>query len=360
MNRQIRDLIYLASCVLNGESPDRKRVQKMDLEALYDTAAEQRMVSITAYAIRESGVEAPRFAKQRMTTWVRNRTVDREREAVLASLEEAGIWYMPLKGVVIREYYPQSDLREMSDNDIMFDPSRAADVKKIMEEHGFTTIHYGTGHQDDYQKEPVCHFEMHRMLFTTEAPPQIYSYYQKIENKLLPGKGFAKHFSNEDFYIFLVAHEYKHYYWHGIGLKALIDIYVFLSKFGMQMDWKYLRREMKKLGIKDFEKRNRLLAMTVFSKDGLKKLTSAQKRMLKVFVTGGDFRIWDYDRHTAEMIEQGKAGYILRRILLPLPDVKESYPFFYEHRQFLPLLPAYRLIRQSTNAAAELRKILKV
>lgn len=352
-------MIYLASCVLNGAAPDREKVRRMDLDKLYVMAMRHSMGAITSCALQEAGENDPRFWNRKMTVCVRNRTVDQEREAILHELEEAGIWYMPLKGLVIRDYYPDPNLREMTDNDILFDPFRAEDVRKIMEARGYTTVHYGNGHQDDYQKEPVCHFEMHRMLFPIQAPPEIFSYYQKIGKKLLRGEGMSRHFSNEDFYLFLVTHEYKHYYWHGIGLKSLMDVYVFLSRFQAQLDWKYLRRETKKLGISDFEKRNRELALAVFSADGPGKLTAHQKRMLRVFTSSGTFGDVKNDRHTAEMIEMGKPRFILRRILLPLADVKESYPFFYEHRQFLILLPAYRLIKGSANAASEIRKIMK-
>ena len=90
-------------------------------------------------------------------------TLEYERKAIFEEFGKNGIWYMPLKGAVLKDYYPLPVMRQMSDNDILFDASRADDVKMIMESLGFTSVYFDTGHQDDYQKAPVSHFEMHRM-----------------------------------------------------------------------------------------------------------------------------------------------------------------------------------------------------
>lgn len=87
--------------------------------------------------------------------------MDAEMRTVFAQLEEAGIWYVPLKGSVLKEYYPEYGMRQMADCDVLFDKSRAEDVKK----------------------------------------------------RLIPdeGKKYGRHFSTEDFYVYVTAHAYKHY-----------------------------------------------------------------------------------------------------------------------------------------------------
>ena len=84
---------------------------------------------------------------------------------MLSALDGAGIWYMPLKGTLLKDLYPKTGMREMADNDILFDASRCGDVKRIMESLGFEIKAYGTGPHDSYLKPPVSNFEMHRKLF---------------------------------------------------------------------------------------------------------------------------------------------------------------------------------------------------
>ena len=55
MNQQAKDLIYLASCVLNGAAPDREKVRRMDLDKLYVMAMRHSMGAITSCALQEAG-----------------------------------------------------------------------------------------------------------------------------------------------------------------------------------------------------------------------------------------------------------------------------------------------------------------
>ena len=69
-----------------------------------------------------------------------------ERSAVFGELEKAGIWYLPLKGIVLGEYYPKTAMREMSDNDIFCDPERIDDVIPIPSvQYSFPASVHGTG-----------------------------------------------------------------------------------------------------------------------------------------------------------------------------------------------------------------------
>lgn len=140
---------------------------------------------------------------------------------------------MPLKGAIIKEYYPVFGIRQMSDNDILFDEIRANDVWEIMVSLGYSAVKYNEGHRDDYQKPPFNHFEMHRVLFTESNNDIFSNYYKCVKNRLVKDEdnNYGYHFTNEDFYIYMIAHEYKHYSWGGTGIRSLLDTYVFLQKF---------------------------------------------------------------------------------------------------------------------------------
>ena len=87
---------------------------------------------------------------------------------VTAALEGEGIWYMPLKGTVLKAFYPSFAMRELADVEILFDADRAADVKAIMENLNFQVKAYGGTNDDDYIKPPLSNFEMHKALFGEE------------------------------------------------------------------------------------------------------------------------------------------------------------------------------------------------
>lgn len=121
--------------------------------------------------------------------------------SVLKTLEEAGIWYMPLKGAVLKNYYPRFGMREMSDHDILFDATRTDEVKIIMENLSFTTKYFGAGNHDVYYKEPLCNFEMHRGLFGSSHEGKFYEYYLDVKNRLKKDdvNNYGYYFSPGDF-----------------------------------------------------------------------------------------------------------------------------------------------------------------
>ena len=57
--------------------------------------------------------------------------LDAERHRLEKNLTEHGIWYMPLKGSILKDWYPKFGMREMADNDILFDASKRKEVKAI-------------------------------------------------------------------------------------------------------------------------------------------------------------------------------------------------------------------------------------
>ena len=166
------------------------------------------------------------------------------------------------------------------------------------------------------------------------------------------GDGFEKHLSPEDFYIYMLAHEYKHYSVEGTGLRSILDVYVYLQKELLDMD--YVATETETLGIAEFEAANRSLAQHLFSGG---ELTEADKEMLEYIMTSGAYGTLDH-RVENRMKEYGggKLWYMLNRFFVPVSKKNKRYremafffPFFYKHRILLPLLPFYRVLRGLKN-----------
>ena len=354
MDQVYQALISLAAAAVNGTTPDRELVSGADLTELFRAASFHQMTALAACELGALGIEDENFVRDRRRQEAKDAFMDYEREQILHALEEAGIWYLPLKGVILRDYYPNPALRQMADTDILFDVSRSADVQRIMESFGFVKDPEDEiEHQEVYRKPPASVFEMHTMLFDTLTDKRLYEYYKNVEERLL-GDGFQRRMSHEDFYLYMIAHEYKHFYWGGIGLRALMDTYVFLKRFGEELDWKYIRSEAYRLGILEFETRNRTLARKVFSAGTTAGLEDEEKTMLDYFVASGAFGTQEFVIHN-KMREVGKFRYWLERTFLPMETIKYHYPLFYKHRILLPVLPVYRFIRGWKNAKNEFK-----
>ena len=352
-------MIYLAGCAVNDTIPDANRVRSMNLENLYRAANRHLLTAITAMALEVAGIKDGAFTQAKGKAIRKVAAMDADMIELFNRFDRMGIWYMPLKGSVLKDYYPAYGMRQMSDHDILFDSSRIDDVKSIMKSMGFSCKSFGTGVHDTYHKEPVINFEMHRALFAPASGDRLCDYYLNTKDRLVKdeGTGYRYHFSSEDFYIYMIAHEYKHYSAGGTDLRSLLDTYVYISKCGDKLDWKYITSEVQKLGIADFERQNRSLALHLFSNTAL---TDAEQEMLSYIISSGTYGTVEHSVENAIRKVGSKGRYLVSRLFLPMEIVKTWYPFFYRYKVFLPVLCLYRIGRALTVSWKRTRKELRV
>ena len=361
-------MVYLAACAVNGAVPDEARVRRMDLEALYLAADRHAMTGVTAMALESAGVKQAAFTQAKGKAIRKVAAFDVERAAVLAKLEEAGVWYMPLKGSVLKDLYPRLGMRQMADVDILFDGARTKEARAVMEGLGFSAEStWGRGNHDHYFKPPICHFELHRTLFGAAHDARLVRYYQNVKDRLIrdEGGGCGFHFREEDFYLYMIAHEYKHYSGSGTGLRSALDTYVYLKKRGDGLDWSYIAAELNRLELTDFEAQNRGLALHLFEGG---ELTAREERMLEELLSSGTYgTIQKRVRNGVGRYGDGALGktrYLFSRLFPPMNVVRSAFPFFARHPILLPILPGYRIVRELTfrkeKLWAELTALLKL
>ncbi len=346
------DVVYLASCAVNGEVPDAERVGAMRLEALHHAADSHMLTAITARMLAAAGVKDPAFLQDEAKASRKAVVLDADRAAVLAGLEKAGIWYMLLKGSILKDCYPGFGMRQMADVDILFDADRAEDVRDIMLSLGFTAKSFRGGEHDSYSKPPVSSFEMHRTLFGLSKKKKVQAYYADVKSRLVKDEdnAFGWHFTPEDFYVYMTAHEYRHYYNGGTGLRSLLDVYVFLKKYGDSLDRDYLGGVLNALGYTKFERKNRELAMRLF---GGEELTGSDREMLDYILFSGTYgnvqnRVKNRLRKTGNG-PWAKVKYLFGRVFVSRELLRISYPVFAKYPILLPFFPFYRLYRSLKN-----------
>ena len=357
-------MIALTRCAVNGEVPDSSLTAEEGLDALFAVCQEHILTACTAYALESAGVQDAAFTQAKNKAIRKNILLDAERKNVLEHLAQAKIWYMPLKGSVLKDWYPKLGMRQMADNDILFDSNYRREVKDVMEACGFTCEHYGYSHNDDYRKPPVSNFEMHPVLFEigTTAEP-LYQYYkEKIPSVLQQDdtEPYLRRFRNEDFYVYLAAHEYMHFKRGGTGVRSLLDTYIFMRRCGDAMDWDYIQGELKTLGIADFEMQNRKLAMKVYQGE---MLDDADKALLDYYIFSGVYGTIGNTVKNRVDVAGSKGKYIFRRIFPDMKMIRTYYPFFYRHKLLIPALIIWRpfkgLFRNREHLTSEVRHLMR-
>lgn len=363
MEKTSEILIYLMKCSLQNIRPEEAPLARADLEALLRLAGAHSVSAMVCMALEKTEIFASaddavkkhwREAKNKAIR--KNMLLDAERAAIMMQLESAGIWHMPLKGSVLKDWYPKPGMREMADNDILFDPSERKRVRGIFQSRGYKIASFGKGNHDEYEKPPLYNFEMHVSLFH-EMYPKLAGQYQNVKEKLLPVDGTACQFAftSEDFYVFALAHAYKHYSGSGTGVRTLADIYVMNHHLGGIMNRDEVEQKLTRLGIAEYEQRSRVLAEKLFS--GARplpeiELNTDEKEMLRFYCDATTYGTIDNQIQSRLHELQGNAEGITLRTKLKYCCVrlfpgkefcKYHYPFVYHHLWLLPFFWVWRM-----------------
>lgn len=380
LKKGTKALIYLLACSLHGKKPDLRMIYRTvnnEKDKLFSLAHRHTVGSMTAISLKQAENFSDTFSRDEIKKWesmqgaaVKRRFLfDTERERLFEIMEKTGIDYCPLKGIILQDLYPIYEMREMSDNDILFDETRRDILKKLMLSEGYTLEDHGVTNHDLYTKEPVYNFEFHTRLFMHTFSTRFTSYYDGIRSKLIKaaGKDHMYLMSDEDFYVYMTAHAYKHFNEGGTGLRSLTDTYIFNLKKGNTLDREYIRNECNKLGISSFEKTMRTVSLKLFSDPdkvfcNLSSLNDRERDFLSYISFTGSYCTKE-DFIKSRMKRSGSKGrYILSRLVPDNNYYKEAHPFLYKNKILIPPFLVYRfgkmLLTNRMMASKEIRMLL--
>ncbi|MBQ7202696.1 MAG: nucleotidyltransferase family protein [Eubacterium sp.] len=354
-NKEADLLLNLIRATLKGEP--LQKVDGADMNALLELANRQQVYNLVLPLLEQkkmlTDAEYKSWRNYKLSEITKTLTINNERKAVCEKLEEQGIDYMFLKGLVIRDYYPKSSMRQMSDNDIMFDASRADDLIKIMKAQGFYLASAG-GATYDFGKPP-CTIEFHRTLFIKKE-----QYDFELDPWLRAKRIDDTHqfaMDSDDNLIYSLCHMYKHYVGGGCGIRFLCDTYVLLN--GGEYDFDYINPTLERFNIADFSKTVFNLVDVVFND---KEPGEDEKALLCVML--GD-TVFGKTLTVEDKINQsgGRFKYLLERIF---PSKKIMFGTYQKLNSAPYLLPYYYMVRlhdrwkyNRNKVKSELRQIQK-
>ncbi len=191
--------------------------------------------------------------------------MDEECKKTTDYMESQGIWYIPLKGMLIKELYPRCGMRHMSDYDILVNPDGQEKMQAFMEKRGYERKSSVSAVHDSYYKAPIDNFELHRALFGECHYHIWYEYYKDVKQRLVQDEGCRLRFREENFCVYITVHVRKHHKAAGAGIRTLMDFYVYNNAKSKSLDWDYIKPKLEKLELTEFEQMSRELAFILFS-----------------------------------------------------------------------------------------------
>lgn len=352
---------YLTELIISSVKSEPAPIPKKKLnnEKLFALAKKQQIYNMILMKLEEVGI----LTEQELSEWknyyfsemTKIITINLEREKICGELENKQIKYMYLKGLDIREYYPKSIMRQMSDNDILYDADKRSLLMKIMKSNGYY-LGAADGYADDFHKKPYCTFEFHRTLFSDQD--EFCPEFDPWKNAKKCDDSFRYEMSREDNYIYTVSHLYKHYYCQkGCGIRFFCDLYLLL-KNDVELDKEYIDKVLDDFGIKKFNELVLKLIDTLFE-NGTP--DDEQQDLIDIIFESSIYgKGSDKVKKSLEECNGSTLKYFIKRIFPPKKVMAGNYKSLENHIYLLPFYYVYRLIEKLYHNKDGLKMELKL
>ena len=350
MNKDLKKVLF--SLILHAI--DKKEVEENVknlikdeslLRSVYSIAKGHDVAHLVAYALDNLGYIdketeiGKKFLKQQTMAIFRCEQILLELENVCKTFEETKIAFIPLKGSVIRNLYPEPWMRTSCDIDILVheeDLSRAIEVLK--QKLNFSTDGIRSSHDVSLFSELGVHIELHFDLTEGEKAGCLSDVWTYSEVK--KGYKYWRQLQPSVFYFYHIKHMVKHFEAGGCGIKPFIDLYVMQ---GVQIREGSLLL-IKEEGLEKFESAVYNLERVWFNGEEEDELSLE----LEAYICdGGVYGSVENRVLTQQAKQGGKIKYILSRIFIPYSQLVIKYPSlkkcpilfpFYQVRRWFNLL----------------------
>lgn len=314
--------------------------------ALFKLSKRQDLAHLIGDALDRNGllsdgtVEKKLFLQERNMAVYRYEQMHYEYERICETLKNKNILFIPLKGAVLRQYYPEPWMRTSCDIDILIEKDRLEEVENILTE----ILKYrkdGIGaHDVHFYSEGGIHLELHFSLIELQKFQQqknaklildtVWNEIKATENSLCILKG-------EFFFFYHLVHMFDHFIGGGCGVRFFLDTWI-IRRFINVDDIRF----------NEFLKNADLFKFA----DGIIQTTNAwfdngQETSIVIDIQEYVLYAGMYgDIKNRMAIEQGRKGnkisYILKRIFLPYEELKYQYPIIKKHKILTPICQLMR------------------
>ena len=304
---KMHDLAHMLGQVLAGlDLPNNKALEKMTHATL---AAVQRYVQL-----------------------------DYELTRICDVLERAQIPFIPLKGAVIRKFYPEPWMRTSCDIDVLVheeDLGRAAQV--LVKELSYTTDHKKKYHDMWLFAPNGTHLELHFSIL--ETMDNIDPLLSRAWEFAAPVTQYRYALSQEFLAFHLLAHMSYHFIGGGCGIRSLMDI--FLLRQHNAYDEAVLRGYLAQCGIEKFY--DSILALNaVWFQDAAP--TPLTEKMEHFLISGGTYGTKEQNIIIKQQRKGGKRRYLLNRVFMPYRELRFRYRVLEKWPILYPAMLVYRWI----------------
>lgn len=315
-----------------------------ELSQLYAVSDVHDIAHIVGVALAKTGKLgdddcSKNFRGKAMLAVSRYERIRYDLQTICEALEQAQIPFIPLKGSVLRAYYPEPWMRTSCDIDVLVRREDLDAAARMLRENLGYAPHMEGLHDVSFYSQSGIHIELHFDLIEEGWAGSACEILKNVWDYAAPQEGSQFHYalSDEMFYFYHIAHMAKHFEQGGCGIRPFIDLWI-----------------LDNIENADIAKRDALL-----DNGGLLKFTQAARRLVKVWfegashdnvtqlmqeyvIRGGTYGTKSNRIAALQKREGSKLQYAFSRIVMPYDMIKYVYPVLQKHPWLTPIMQVCR------------------
>ena len=313
------------------------------LPEITSLAQKHDVIHLIVFALKKNGLldESNRKLESKMLTAVyRCEKLKYELTKLCETLEQAEIPFIPLKGSVLRRYYPEPWMRTSCDIDVLV---HAEDLQRTVS-YLADNLGYRRESQNSHDismfTQGGVHIEVHYDLVEDGRVNSAAEVLKSIWNVAVKRAecNYQYEMPDEMFYFYHIAHMAKHFVsTGGCGIRPFLDLWV----LNHRIDFDREKREklLSDGGLDVFAKQAELLSEVWF---GNAEHTEITRRMEIYILRGGVYGTTTNRVAVQQQKQGGKMKYTLSKIFIPYDAIKFHYPILQKHKWLTPIMEVRR------------------
>ena len=319
-----------------------------ELRAVYALSKAQDLAHLVGAELMKQGALEPqseiggKFRKQQMIALLRYERIQYELEQICGVLERHQIPHMPLKGSVLRQYYPEPWMRTSADIDILVAPAQVNEAAELLVQE----LQYRNDGEKDHDIQMFSpsgvHLELHFETVERHCAVNANAVLQGIWDYAIPvtDGGYRRTTRDEMFYFYHIAHMAKHFEIGGCGIRFFLDLWMLCHR----VDFDREKREalLREGGLLTFAQAAEALTEVWFSGAAHTDITEQMERYI---VSGGVYGSSENSIAAKQARTGGNLGYARYLLFRPYSELKRQYPVLLRHKWLYPLCQLHRWIK---------------
>ncbi len=328
--KEAKILLEITKCFLWEK--DYLAYKDVDEEKLYQLAKMNHLSNFLENWMQKYGKSEKiknKIDQDYTTQIVKDTNQNIEIERILNTFEKNNIKTLVVKGVLMKNIYPQNYMRQMCDVDILVENTDFKKATQVMKDMGYHRCHNHEKHLV-FEKFPFMIVEMHRKL-VLEKDIIGYEYFENVWNLCVKYQNYENIYQLDinNAYVFCLVHILTHFKFSGITAKDILDVYLYNETYKDALDYNKLSQIFKELEILDFAENIKNIAYKWFGTDDINELDEIEK-----FILGGSNL--NNNVHYSIGKNNGKLRLFIRLLFPEMKIMQEKFPVL---KKFPPLLP---------------------